>query len=127
MEAKKIYTFKNIDLGIKTEAAKRRNRSILYLATEGGQKAKAGAKRFNLAKKLYNIIVDLNEAKELELYHDQFNTVAHEKAANRWSDYQIEQAPKAHAIAKKLNIKVYSGTWWHTMATNGRSISTDKF
>lgn len=124
---KKIYTFKNVDLGIKTDAAKKRNRSILYLATEGGKKAKAGQKKFIMAKKLYNMIVDMNEAKELELFHDQFNTVGHEKASNRWAEYQLKILPEAEKIANKLKIKVYGSTWWHVMDNNGRDIYTDKF
>lgn len=124
---KKFYTFNNIDEGIKTENSKKRNRSILYLATDGGLKNRAGIKRFKLAKKLYNIIIDMNEAKELELYHDQFNTIGHEKAANRWADYQLKLLPEAQELAKKLNIKIYSGTWWHTLKSNGQDLVTDKF
>lgn len=120
-------TFKNIDEGIKTEKAKRRNRSILSLATEGGRKSKAGEKKFKLAKKLYNIIIDLNEAKDLELYHDQFDSEGHQKASNRWAEYQLRKAPEAHKIAKLLNIKVYSSTWWHCMTKKGYDITTDKF
>lgn len=124
---KKIYTFKNIDSGIKTESAKKRNRSILYLATNGGQKTKAGQKKFQLAKKLYNLIIDMNEAKELELYHDQFNTLSHEKASNRWAEYQLRLLPEAKELAQKLNVKIYSGTYWHTLKSNGQDLVTDKF
>lgn len=120
-------TFKNIDAGIKTEKAKRRNRSILSLATEGGRKSKAGEKKFKLAKKLYNIIIDLNEAKELELYHDQFDSAGHQATANRWANYQLKVCREAQKIAKLLNIKVYSSTWWHCMTKNGHDITTDQF
>ena len=123
----KIYTFKNIDLGIKTEAARRRRRSILYLATEGGHKARTGEKKFKIATKLYNLIIDMNEAKELELMHDRHDTAPHRIAAERWSNYQLERLPKAQKLAKSLNIKVYGCTWWHTMDHNGRDITTDKF
>lgn len=128
---KTFYTFKNIDGALKSQKAKETRRSILYIATENGAKKKASASRFNTAKKLYNFIIQLNILKENEFYWDE-NESRYNRAVERGIFKRLEARmdsilQEARPLAKKLNIKINSGTWWHLLDQRGRQIYTNAF
>jgi len=123
-----IYTFKNIDNGVKTQKSKDRKRSILRLACDGFNANKCGSKKFKLATKLYNGVIMLNYYKETELNYDSIDTEKAQKRANYYCDLQLELYPELEKIAKKLNLHIYSGTWWHVQTiTTKHDIYTDQF
>lgn len=123
-----IYTFNNIDNGVKTQKSKNRKRSILRLACDGFNANKCGTKKFKLATKLYNGIILLNYYKEKEFNWDSIDSDHARAKANRYCDLQLELYPELEKIAKKLNLHIYSGTWWHVQnATTRKDIYTDQF
>ncbi len=125
---KKIYTFKNIDEGIKTQSAKNRARSILRLATDGAGLERCGVVRFRLAKKLYNGVILLNEYKDRELELDSIDNEHCQKRADHYSQLQLEAVEELQKIARRLGLKVYSSTFWHCCKlSNRQDVYTDKF
>ena len=118
----------NIDNGVKTQKSKDRKRSILRLACDGFNANKCGTKKYKLATKLYNGIILLNYYKEKEFHYDSIDSEKAQKRANYYIDLQLELYPELEKIAKKLNLHIYSGTWWHVQTvTNKRDIYTDQF
>lgn len=108
---KKFYTWNNIDDGCLTQKQKYKNRAILRIATENGAKSKASEERFLIAKKLYNSIKKLNNWRDYELEADSYEKT--QKYAVLYERKQDSIYNKIKPLAKKLNLKIYCGTWWH--------------
>lgn len=113
-----MITYKNIDTYFytTTQNQKNKNRSILRIATRNGHNSKTSEKRFEVARKLYNTIKKLNKWKDIELEFDSYEWG--QRKANYYCKLQLETMPKAEKLAKKLDLKLESSTWYYLQYKN---------
>lgn len=112
-----MITYNNIEtyFGKTTEYKAKKNRSILKIATRNGHNIKCDVKRFEVARKLYNLIKKLNNWKDNELEYD---SEFMQKEAKYYCNLQCEMIPKAEQLAKSLDLELGISTWYYLQYKN---------